>query len=163
MSPPRGQKTDTIFWFLETKKTIFQYIWSQYRKFRFWPLRGQGGQNVTSNMSKWKIDAIFVFLDPENLYFDTHEANIVNFRFRPLRGQGGQNLTFRRSKWKSNAIFEILDPKNIFFDIHDENKPNFNFDLFEVKEVNMTSGRSDRFKTSKGIKKNFPKLSRPYF
>ena len=98
------------FWISWPKKPIFWYIKANIENFRSWPLRGQGGQNVTSNMSKWKTDTIFGFLDPKNLYFDTHEANIV-FRIWPFRGQGGQNVTCRRSNWKSNAIFEFLDPK----------------------------------------------------
>ena len=54
-----------------------------------------------------------------------------------------------------------LTPKTyiLIIDIHEENKPNFNFDLFKVKEVNMTSAtaRSDYFEISKGIKKKLSK------
>ena len=81
---------------------------------KFWPLRGQGGQNETSRRSKSKTDVIFRFLDPKNICIDTHDVKNYILKFWPLRGKGGQKVTSERSRSKTDVIFEFLDPKNIY-------------------------------------------------
>ena len=63
MWPPGGQNEKPIqFLDFLTQKTYilnFDTFEANMKNFRFWPLKGQGSQNVNSNKTKWKTDMIF--------------------------------------------------------------------------------------------------------